>query len=103
MIEITQHAKTRTRKRCGIKSKGVDRLAKIAFGKGLSHADVSGSLKGYVTSLYDFNGQANNIRLYGDKVYVFCNEVLVTVYNTPRKYQNTVNILMRKKREQLDG
>jgi len=102
MIQVTMHGKNRMRQRCGIKSKSVVRLAGIAFEKGLTHADVSGSLSGYLTSLYYFNGQANNIRLYGDKIYIFCNDVLVTVYDTPRRYQNTVNNLMRKKREQLD-
>ena len=99
MINVTAHAKHRAIKRCGIKGKGVDRLARIAFENGLTHADVSGSLKGYITSLYNFNGQANNIRMYGDKIYIFCNDVLVTVYDTPRRFQNTVNAIMRKKRD----
>ena len=84
--------------RCKIKLKSAERLASIAFDKGLTHADVSGSLNGYLTSLYYYNGLANNIRLYGDKIYIFCNDVLVTVYDTPKRYQNTVNNLMRRKK-----
>ena len=57
------HAKERIRERCGIKLKSTERLAKIAYEKGLTHSDVSGSLHGYLTSIYDFNGTANNIRL----------------------------------------
>ena len=78
-------------------------MAKIAHEKGLTHSDVSGSLHGYLTSIYDFNGTANNIRLYGDKIYIFCNDVLVTVYDTPKRFQGTVNKLMRRRREELES
>ena len=96
------HAKERIRERCGIKLKSTERLARIAYEKGLTHADTAGFLNGYLTSLYFFNGTANNIRLDGDKIYIFCNDVLVTVYDTPKRFQNTVNKLMRKRREEID-
>jgi hypothetical protein len=79
------------RKRCG---KSMDRLADIAFEKGLTHAETSGSLHAYLTSLYFYNGTADNIRIYGDKVYIFCNQVLVTVLDLPNKYKNAVRKLM---------
>lgn len=97
MITITNHAKHRAKERCGIKSKGVERLANIAFEKGITHAETTGSLNGYITSLYYYNGQANNIRLYGDKIYIFCNEVLVTVLDTPHRYRNIVQKLMNRR------
>jgi hypothetical protein len=103
MIQVTAHGKERMHERCGIKLKSVERLAKIAFEKGLTHADVSGSLNGYLTSLYFYNGTANNIRLYGDKIYIFCNDVLVTVYDTPKRFLPLVNKLMRKRRDELDA
>lgn len=34
-------------------------------------------------SLYFKNKNANNIRLYGDKAYIFCDKVLVTVIQIP--------------------
>lgn len=101
MIEITEHAKDRMRERCGVKRKSVERLAKIAYEKGLTHAETAGALNGYLTSLYFYNGTANNIRLYGDKIYIFCNDVLVTVYDTPKRFQGTVNKLMRKRRNKV--
>lgn len=98
MITVTNHGAKRIRQRCGISKKSVDRLANIAFEKGLTYNDITGSLKRYVASLYNFNGSADNIRLYGDKIYIFCNgDVLVTVLNTPRKYRDTVNKLMNSK------
>lgn len=98
MIEVSIHAKERMKERCKIKSKSVERLARIAFEKGLTHAETSGALNGYINSLYLYNRQANNIRLYGDKIYIFCNDVLVTVLDTPKRFLNIVNILMRRKK-----
>lgn len=97
MISVTAHGAERMRERCKIKSKSVVRLAQIAFDKGLCESDAAGALHGYIRSLYDYNGQANNIRLYGSKVYVFCNDVLVTVLDTPRHFLPVVNKLMRRR------
>jgi hypothetical protein len=97
VLDVTHHGTKRIRERCGIKAKGVDRLAKIAFEKGLTHSETKGELKRYITSLYFYNKTANNIRIYGDKVYIFCDEVLVTVLDLPRTYRNIVNKLMRRR------
>lgn len=97
MITITTHAKRRAKERCGIKSKGVERLANIAFERGITHDETAGMLNSYMSSLYFYNYQANNIRLYGDKCYVFCNEVLVTVLAIPHRYIPIVQKLMNRR------
>lgn len=102
MIQVSIHGKKRMHERCKVKLKSIERIAKIAFEKGLTHAETSGALNGYLTSLYFYNCTANNIRLYGDKIYIFCNDVLVTVYDIPKRFQNAVNKLMRKKRGQQE-
>lgn len=102
MISVTAHGRERIHERCKIKRKSCDRLAGIAYNKGLTHAETSGSLNGYLASLHSYNGQANNIRLYGDKIYIFCNDVLVTVYNTPKRFMPLIIKLMRKRRAASD-
>ena len=97
MIEVTAHGKKRIRQRCGIKLKSVDRMAEIAYTRGITHSESTGELKKYIDSLYFYNGQANNVRLHGDKVYIFCNDILVTVFNIPKKYQNIVNKIARRR------
>jgi len=99
-IKVTNHGKDRMRKRCGINAKAVKRLAKIAYRKGLSIEDTKGSLNGYLQSLYYYNRTANNIRLYGEQVYIFCDDTLVTVLNTPQRYKKLINKLMRKKKHE---
>jgi hypothetical protein len=101
-IDVTHHGKRRIRERCGIKSKGADRLARIAFEKGLTRSDVSGSLARYMDFLYHYNCEANNVRIYGDKIYIFCNEVLVTVYNLPKRYRDMANRMMKEKNHGVD-
>jgi hypothetical protein len=95
MISITRHAKRRIKIRCG---KSMDRLAEIAFNRGLTHAETTGSLNKYVTYVHMKNTEANNIRLYGDKIYIFCNEVLITVMEIPHKYRVLVKKLIDKRK-----
>jgi len=100
-VTVTEHGKERIHERCGIKLKSAERLAKIAYEKGLTHSETNGALNGYINSLYLYNCTANNIRMYGNQIYIFCNDTLVTVYDTPKRFQNTVNKLMRKRREKI--
>jgi hypothetical protein len=83
MMEVSNHAKERMKERCGFNKKSCDRMAIKAFEEGLSHKQTKGRLNKWVTSLYFKNKSANNIRLYGDKAYIFCDKVLVTVIQIP--------------------
>lgn len=42
---VTKHAKQRMKQRCGLNDKSSERLAKIAYEKGLRHKDLTGNLK----------------------------------------------------------
>lgn len=80
---ITKHAKQRMKQRCGLNEKSADRMAQIAYEKGLKHGDLTGNLKKWVDSLYFYNRNANQIRLYGDKAYIFHDTKLITVIQIP--------------------
>lgn len=71
------------KERCGLNKKSVDRIAEKAFKEGITHGQTKGRLNKWMTKLYFTNKTANNIRLYGDKAYIFCNEILVTVIQIP--------------------
>lgn len=83
MMIVTKHAENRIRERCGFRKKSCQKMAEKALIEGLTHSQTKGRLNKWVTSLYFNNTKANNIRLYGDKAYVFCGEVLVTVIQIP--------------------
>ena len=95
-MQVTKHAKERMKERCGIKEKSADRMAKIAYEKGLKHRDLTGNLKKWVDRLYFKNRAANQIRLYGDKAYIFQNEKLITVIQIPHNLVKEVVRISKK-------
>lgn len=82
-MDISEHAKERIKERCGFNKNATERMANKAFKEGVSHSQTKGKLNKWVTSLYFKNKNANNIKLYGDKAYIFCDSVLVTVIQIP--------------------
>lgn len=82
-MTITKHAETRIKERCGLGKKTSYRMVEKAFNEGITHGQTKGRLNKWITSLYFNNEKANNIRLYGNKAYIFCGETLVTVIQIP--------------------
>lgn len=90
-MKISKHAKKRMKERCGFKKKSVERMARKAFNDGITHSQTSGRLNKWITGLYFNNQSANNIRLYGDKAYIFCKDTLVTVIQIPPNLTGRLN------------
>ena len=99
LMIVTKHAKQRMKQRCGLKEKSSDRIAKIAYEKGLRHSDLTGNLKKWVDSLYFRNRSANQIRLYSDKAYIFTGDKLITVIQIPHNLVKEVDKLRRSKQQ----
>lgn len=95
---ITKHAKKRMKQRCGVNKKSMDRIAEIAYENGLKHGELTGNLKKYVDGLYLKHKAGNQIRLYGDKVYIFHDKRLITVFQIPNNLMKEVTKL-RKERD----
>ena len=97
ILRITKHGSDRTRERIGIPKKAVDRAAAIAFEKGLKHSDTCGGLKRYLDYLYfRGDGEANNMRVYGDHIYMFHDTTLITVLSVPPEHRKQAVYLQRK-------
>ena len=92
-MQVSNHANERINQRCGLNKKSAERLSKLALENGISHHDTVGSLNRYLTKLFFYNKQANNIRIYGEYIYIFCDEVLVTVIPLDNKYKKIVRSL----------
>lgn len=78
-IEVSRHAYERLHERCGLSRKAATRMAEKAFYIGMKHSDTKGQINRWITSLYFNNKNANNIRLYGNFAYIFCNKILERV------------------------
>lgn len=87
-IEVSRHDYERLHERCGLSRKAATRMAEKAFYTGMKHSDTRGQINRWITSLYFNNKNANNIRLYGNFAYIFCNKILVTVLEIPNNLKN---------------
>lgn len=90
MVNVTKHAYKRMKERCGYSKSTCQRMAEKAFAEGVSHADVSGRLDKYFYQLYCYDYSANNLRIYGEFVYVFSDHNLVTVMLLPNDLKDSV-------------
>lgn len=92
-VTVSKHAETRMKERCGINKRSAQKMAEKAFKMGVTHSQTKGNLKKWVTSLYFSHKTANNIRLYGDKAYIFAGETLITVLQVPSNLRNDMGSL----------
>ena len=92
-MKITEHAKGRIKKRCGLPKKALERNAKTAFDEGVKHSECTGRLRKYCDYLFLSHrhvNSANNIRFYGNHVYIFMDEKLITVLPLPNIYRDAL-------------
>lgn len=94
---LTTHAKTRLKEREGLGVKSANRKADIALEKGIRHCETKGNLNKWITKLYFANRSANNIRIYGDKAYIFDGNVLITVIEIPNSIRKNLKSYFKKK------
>jgi hypothetical protein len=89
MIVITDHAYDRAKERLSLNKSAIDRLALTAYEKGLKHSEAKSHLYKYVTKIWMSYKTANNVRIYGENIFLFHDNILITLYQVPfdlRKY-----------------
>lgn len=102
MVILTEHSKIRLKERCGLNKDSLERISEKAFLYGITHSETKGNLNKWITSLYFQNCAANNIRLYGDKAYLFTENKLITVVQIPNNLLDAVRKINKKKEGELD-
>lgn len=94
MIAVTTHAKRRLKERCGVNKQSAVKMAERAFRQGISFDNAGDSIKKYISSVYLCHQKmCNNIRIYGDMVYIFDNQTLITVYPIPKSISDEMEEL----------
>jgi hypothetical protein len=83
-IKLTRHSLKRLKERVGLPKKACQKHAEKAFADGLTHSDMKGQAKRYIDKLYLEHRNANNIRAYGEFIFLFKNNTLITVLNKPK-------------------
>jgi len=84
VVSVTSHAAKRFKQRCGLPKKACQSHAQTAYDKGFKHADAKGRAKRYMDRLFLDYRKANQMRVYGEFIYLFSGTVLITVINLPR-------------------
>lgn len=98
---VTNHAVKRIRERVGVNKRATENLARKALKDGLSHKDLSGNLRRYVDSVFFRSRTANNLKVLHDKVYIFKNNVLITVISLPQNLAKVALKIKNRRKEDL--
>lgn len=87
-INVTKHAEKRIKQRVGLPRSAVKRHAKIAYRKGRTRKEVKGMAGRYLDKIFLKYRTANNLRIYGEFIYIYCDYDLVTVLNLPKRFRS---------------
>lgn len=99
MVIITNHAKQRVKERIGLKKKQSNSIAEKALKYGICHKESKGRLKRYFNKLFASHRNVNNIRIYNEKVFIFNNNILITVMDLPNHLKkNALSISKNKEK-----
>ena len=83
MPQLTKHAVSRMKERCGVTKANAPKVARRAYRTGITHANTRGELHRYLDSIYLSQKKGTNMRVFGNAVYVFKRDVLITVIRIP--------------------
>ena len=95
----TDHLQKRLKQRTGLSKKIAGKVAQKALDNGITHSETKGKLKKFIDGLYLSHRNANNIRIYHREVYLFRNEVAITVITLPHRYTAASDKLQKRKKE----
>lgn len=99
MTKVSQHSEMRLKERCGFNKKSMNRMSDKAYKYGVTHSEVTGSLRKWMDKLYLSYGKSNNTRLYGDKAYLFNDNCLITVIQIPNNLLPVALKLQKERRK----
>ncbi len=83
-IIITDHALKRAKRRGNKGGLSIVQFARKALYLGLGFENSKGALLEFIKNKYQSEYRANNIRVYGHEVYIFRNNVLLTMLDLPK-------------------
>ena len=96
-MHLTNHASERIKERVGIPKRSQLAVIDRAFAEGIKHSETKGSLHRYLDRLYLQERTANNLRVYNYNVYLFRDDVLITVIPLNQKHYSACDKFKRKK------
>jgi len=87
MCIVTNHAKKRIKQRLGLKKKAIQPMVDKVFETGRQHSEFTGAAKKYLSKLFLTYKKGSNMRVANNHVFIFTGEVLITVFEFPKRFQ----------------
>lgn len=84
-VGISEHAFTRMKERNGWSKKAAKRMVGRIYDTGLKPDQVKGYLKSWIQGKAEYDVNGNEFRLYGEKLYIFKDRIMLTVLPTPSR------------------
>lgn len=95
-MKITKHAYDRINERLGLNDGAAKNLSQNALEFGLRHNELTGPLRRFVDDCFLRYQTGNNIRIYAEKVFIFNNETLITVFALDNHLKKIANKLLKR-------
>jgi hypothetical protein len=94
MTHITRHARRRGKERLGLPLRALERLVPKVLQDGRTRSDYRrGRVQRYLDGLANdplHHGKADNIRIYGEHVFLFNADTLITVLHVPHDLRSAL-------------
>lgn len=84
-LVISEHGYTRLKQRNGWSRKASARMIGKVYQNGLRPDQVKGYLKSWINNKADYGKDGNEFVLFGEKLYIFNGNTMITVLPTPSK------------------
>lgn len=84
MISISEHAYNRAKERLGLNRPALRKLCAMAYCYGVAQSQTKGLLLSYLKQR-KVEYPNNTFRIYGENLFVFQNNVLVTAFRLPNE------------------
>ncbi len=86
VLHSTKHAKKRAKERLGWNKSVLKKMMWRAFYQGIGEAETTGALQRYLKAQYAKECEADNAKIYGQNVFIFKQNVLITIYRLPNHF-----------------
>ena len=93
-IRITDHAFDRIKERLGLSKKAAQRIALKAYAEGIQHEQTTGALRRYLDKIYISHGKSSGTRIYGEHLWLFREQTLLTVLYLPTELKRSAKSLL---------
>lgn len=94
---VTNHAYKRSLERSGLNRRATERMINKIWNNGITAEETTGKIKQWLDSVQNRReSDLNKIILYGDKAYLFHDDILITILQVPAVCMKTLNSIRKK-------